>query len=80
MPVQGQSSQQLHGSGMTKGAKEGNGLAGVGANIGDSVRERGLDHEFPTGTRGKSGENREDILGAEEREPVSAGEVAAERA
>jgi hypothetical protein len=44
------------------------------------VRERALDHEFPKGTRGKSGENREDILGAEEREPVSAGEVAAERA
>jgi hypothetical protein len=80
MPVQGQSSRQLHGSGLTKGKKERKGLVGVGANRSDPVRERALDHEFPKGTRGKSGENREDILGAEEREPVSAGEVAAERA
>jgi len=80
MPVQGQSSQQLHGSGAATGAKEGNGLAGVGADQSDPMRERGLDHEFPKRTRGKSGENREDILGAEEREPVSAESVAAERA
>jgi hypothetical protein len=60
--------------------KEGTGLAGVGADPRDPVRERGLDIDVDKGTRGKSGENREDILGAEEREPVSAGEVAAERA
>ncbi|KAG0652436.1 hypothetical protein D0Z07_1375 [Hyphodiscus hymeniophilus] len=79
LPVQGQSSQQLHGSGLTKGAKEGNGLIGVGAIASDPVRERGLDNDIPKGTRGKSGENREDILGAEEREPVGAEAVAAER-
>lgn len=80
MPVQGQSSQQLHGSGVAKGQKEGNGLVAVGANPSDPVRERGLDHDFPTGTRGKSGSNREDIPGAEEREPIGAESVAAERA
>jgi len=80
MPVQGQSSSQVRGSGLTKGAKEGNGLMGVGADPRDPVRERGLDKEVPKGTRGKSGENREDIPGAEEREPVGAEQVAAERA
>lgn len=80
MPVQGQSSQQLHGSGVTKGKKEGNGLLGVGADTGDPVRERGLDNDVPKGTRGKSGDDREDILGAEEREPVGAEKAGAERA
>lgn len=79
MPVQGQSSRQLHGSGVAKGQKEGNGLVGVGADPSDPVRARGLDHEHPTGVRGKSGSNREDIPGAEEREPVGAEFVAAER-
>ena len=80
MPVQGQSSQQLHGSGVTKGRKEGNRVVGVGANMSNSVKDMALDHESPKGARGKSGENREEILGAEEREPTSAWEVAAERA
>ena len=78
LPIQGQSSQQLHGSGVSKGAKEGNGLIGVGANASDSVRERGLDIDVPKGSRGKSGEDRQDILGAEERVPASAEDVAAE--
>ena len=51
MPVQGQSSQHLHGSGVAKGQKEGNGLVGVVADSSDSFRERALDHEFPKGTR-----------------------------
>jgi hypothetical protein len=59
--------------------KEKNGLAGVGADPSDSFRERGLDIEHPKGTKGKNGENREDILGAEERLPESAESVAAER-
>jgi hypothetical protein len=80
MPVYGQSSRQLHGSGAAKGQKERHGLVGVGANRSDPIRERALDHEFPKGTRGKSGVNREDIPGAEEREPVGAEELAAERA
>jgi hypothetical protein len=57
--------------------KEKNGLAGVDPS--DSFRERGLDIEHPKGTKGKNGENREDILGAEERLPESAESVAAER-
>ena len=80
MPVQGQSSQHLHGSGVAKGQKEGNGLVGVVADSSDSFRERALDHEFPKGTRGKSGIDREGIPGAEERESVDAEFVAAERA
>ncbi len=79
LPVQGQSSQELRGSGFAKGRKEGTGLAGVGADQGDSFRERGLDVNGPTGTRGKSGQNRENILGVEDREPVGAEAVAAER-
>ena len=51
----------------------------MGADPSDSFRERGLDIDHPKGTKGKSGENREDILGAEERLPESAESVAAER-
>jgi hypothetical protein len=74
MPVQGQSSQQLHGSGVVKGTKEGNGLLGVGGDSSDPVKERGLDSDIPKGTSG----NREDIVGAEEMEPVSAEALADE--
>ena len=51
----------------------------MGANQGDPVRERGLDVDVPKGTRGKSGVDRQDILGAEERVPEGAEAVAAER-
>jgi len=53
-------------------------LEGRGASLVDPVRARALDIDHPKGTKGYSGENREDILGAEEREPVSAEQVAAE--
>jgi hypothetical protein len=74
-PGSGQTSNELHGD----GKREKSGLAGVGADLKDPVRERALDTDAPTGTRGKSGLNRENIPGAEEREPESAERVAAER-
>ena len=73
-PGSGQTSQELHG-----GGKERSGLSGVGANKSDPVRERGLDVNVPKGTRGKSGIDRQDILGAEERVSESAETIAAER-
>lgn len=42
------------------------------------VNEKKLDIEFPKGTKGYSGMNREDNPGAEEREPASADFVASE--
>ena len=75
-PVSGQTNHELRG----KRKREKNGLAGVGADPRDSFRERALDKDFPKGTKGYSGENRQDILGAEERLPESAERVAAERA
>ena len=54
-------------------------MSGVGADQSDPVRGRGLDVDVPEGMRGKSGENREDILGAEERMPEGAEAVASER-
>jgi hypothetical protein len=74
-PGSGQTSQELHRG----GKKERSGLSGVGADQSDPVRERGLDVDIPKGTRGKSGIDRQDILGAEERVPKSAETVAAER-
>lgn len=78
-PGSGQTSKELHGDGNYPGKREKQGLAGVGADQTDSFRERALDIDHPKGTRGKSGENREDIPGAEEREPVSSEFVASER-
>ncbi|KAG9233449.1 hypothetical protein BJ875DRAFT_464127 [Amylocarpus encephaloides] len=74
-PGQGQSSNELHGT----GKKEKSGLAGVGADQSDTVRERGQDIDFPKGSKGYSGENRQDIQGADERVPAGAEEVASER-
>ena len=42
--------------------------------------KRALDIDVPKGTRGKSGLNREDIPGAEEKLPEGATTVASERA
>lgn len=75
-PVQGETSNEIHG----KEKKERSGLEGAGASVGDSVRDRALDIDAPTGVRGKSGEKRDQIPGAEERVPESAETVAAERA
>ncbi|TVY56159.1 hypothetical protein LCER1_G003310 [Lachnellula cervina] len=76
-PGSGQTSNELHGT----EKKERSGVAGRGGSDGtDTVRERGQDIDFPKGTKGYSGVNREDIQGAEEREPVSAEFVASERA
>lgn len=74
-PGSGQTSQELHGG----PKKERSGLSGVGADQNDPVRERGLDVDVEKGTRGKSGVDRQDVLGAEERVPESAEAVAAER-
>lgn len=61
-PAQGQTSSELR-----DGRHERTGLTGVGADQNDPIRERGMDIDFPKGTKGKSGVNREDIPGAEER-------------
>lgn len=74
-PGQGQTSSELHDS----TAKGGRGLAGVGADQSDTVRARGEDIDFPKGTKGYSGQNRENIQGADERLPQSAESVASER-
>ena len=74
-PGSGLTSQELHGT----GKKERSGLSGVGADQSDPVRESGLDVDLPEGTRGKSGVDRQDILGADERVPEGAEAVAAER-
>ncbi len=74
-PSSGHTSQELHG----RWKKERSGLSGVDADKSDLVRERGLDLDVEKGTRRKSGVDRQEILGAEEREPESAESVAAER-
>jgi hypothetical protein len=51
----------------------------VGADRNDPIRERALDVDVEKGTRGKSGVDRQDFLGAEEKVPESAEAVAAER-
>lgn len=71
-PVWGQSSHELRGDGKGK-----HGLAGVGADPRDSVRERALDIDTPKDTRGKGGISRYNIPGAEERLPETAESVAA---
>ncbi|KAH6682013.1 hypothetical protein B0J14DRAFT_228790 [Halenospora varia] len=75
-PGQGQTSNELHGT----GKKEKSGLSGVGAYQNDTVRERGQDIDFPRGTKGYSGNDRQDIQGADERVPEPAETVASERA
>lgn len=77
-PGSGQTSKELHGDGNFPGKREKKGLAGVGADQSDVFRERGQNIDFPTGTKGKSGVNREGIVGVEERLPESAESVAAE--
>lgn len=75
-PISGQTDSETRG----RGANDRSGLEGVGANPNDPIRERALDIDVQKGTRGKSGVNRENILGAEERLPESAETVASERA
>lgn len=73
-PGQGQTSAELR-----DGRHERAGVMGVGGSDGeDTVRSRGQDIHVPTGTKGVSGENRQDIMGAEEREAESAEGVASE--
>lgn len=72
-PIAGQTSSELR-----DGRHERSGLTGL-AGENDPIRERGQDIDFPKGTKGVSGSNREDILGAEERLPESAEAVAHER-
>ncbi|KAI1372514.1 hypothetical protein F4677DRAFT_264463 [Hypoxylon crocopeplum] len=80
-PVQGQSAAELHGdlrgdhTGRRK--KEHAGLEGVGAVVGDSVRQKGAD--LPEGVeKGSKGKGSAEYPSATERIPVSAEEVAAE--
>jgi len=75
-PIYGQTSNKSRGRGETVRG----GLVGVGADPRDPVRERALDIDVPKGTRGKSGTNRENVPGAEEKLPEDAMKVASERA
>lgn len=80
-PIQGQSSAEmhgdLHGDHTNRRKKEHAGLEGVGASVGDSVRQKGADlpEGVEKGTRGKASA---DYPSASERIPTSAEEVAAE--
>jgi len=73
-PGSGQTSQELHGT----HKKDGSGLEGVGANPRDPIHDMGADRPYETNKRGKGGESALDYAGAEDREPVSASQVAAE--
>jgi len=79
-PGQGQTSQELRGHDAHN--KDRSGVAFADSNIGDT-RERGLDRDHVKGGEGMAGhgtgEARFDYKGAEDREPVSAESVAAER-
>ncbi|KAI6086441.1 hypothetical protein F4821DRAFT_238264 [Hypoxylon rubiginosum] len=73
-PIQGQTSNELHG-GHRK--KERSGLEGVGASLGDPVRQKGAD--LPEGVeKGSNVKGSAEYPSATERIPVSAEEVAAE--
>ncbi|KAI0018032.1 hypothetical protein F4780DRAFT_558182 [Xylariomycetidae sp. FL0641] len=75
-PMQGQTSQELHGH---PHKKERAGLEGTGASAGvDSVRQKGAD--LPEGvSKGMRGKADPDYPGAEDRVPAGAEEVASER-
>ncbi|KAI1635210.1 hypothetical protein F4809DRAFT_461998 [Biscogniauxia mediterranea] len=78
-PVQGQEGRELHGEHLGRRKKERAGLEGVGASVGvDSVRQKGAD--LPEGVvRGGKNSATAEYPSAEERVPVSAEELAAER-
>jgi hypothetical protein len=74
-PVYGQTSRELR----SEGRKARNGLAGVGADPRNAVRERALDTDFLKSPTGKGDMNRPDMVGAEDKIPEGAEAVAAER-
>jgi hypothetical protein len=87
-PGSGQTSTELHGS----GKKERVGLAGAGAQGGTGLREDGMNREFrelarergmgehgPINSRPRDGGAGGEVEGAENKVPVGAEEVAAER-
>lgn len=83
-PLYGQTSRELRGkcSGRKArrgGRKERNGLAGVGVDPRDPVKERALDSDFPKDRMGKRGLNWHTFAGAEDKMPQGAEAVAAER-
>ncbi|KAH7126183.1 hypothetical protein EDB81DRAFT_889883 [Dactylonectria macrodidyma] len=69
-PGEGMTSQELHGG---KRKRVGAGLEGVGANASDPIREQGLDVDHEKGHNTDT-----DWALAEEREPVTAEELASE--
>ncbi|KXH61824.1 hypothetical protein CSAL01_12786 [Colletotrichum salicis] len=77
-PMQGQTSAELHGTNLGRRDKESAGLEGVGTSSKHNFRERRLDVDLEPNSRGKT-KDASDTLGAEERLPVSAGEVASQR-
>ncbi|KAI0376766.1 hypothetical protein F5Y04DRAFT_265698 [Hypomontagnella monticulosa] len=81
-PVQGQTSAELHGNlhgdRIGRRKKEYAGLEGVGAPVGDTVRQKGAD--LPEGVeKGMKGKGSVDYPSASDRIPTSAEELAAER-
>lgn len=74
-PMYGQTSHELRSA----GRKARSGLAGVGADPRDPVRERALNTDFLRGTTSEGGVYRPDIAGAEDKIPEGAEAVAAER-
>ncbi|KAI1391758.1 uncharacterized protein F4822DRAFT_388369 [Hypoxylon trugodes] len=77
-PIQGQTGAELHGDNQGRRKKEHAGLEGVGASVGDTVRQKGAD--LPEGVeKGTRGKGSVDYPSASERIPASAEEVAAER-
>ncbi|EFQ29624.1 hypothetical protein CGRA01v4_14909 [Colletotrichum graminicola] len=74
-PMQGQTSNEVHGAHPRHRKKESAGLEGVGASAHDSFKERHLDLGYDPASR----RNVSDIPGAEERYPATAEEVASER-
>lgn len=73
-PIYGQSSHELRSS----DRKERNGLAGVGGDPRDPVKERRLDSDYQKGATGEGLKSRE-MVGAEDKLPEGAEAVAAER-
>ncbi|KAI2619858.1 hypothetical protein GGS26DRAFT_595261 [Hypomontagnella submonticulosa] len=81
-PVQGQTGAELHGDlhgdRLNRRKKEHAGLEGVGATVGDPVRQKGAD--LPEGVeKGMKGKASADYPSATERVPTSAEELASER-
>lgn len=73
-PGSGQASNEVNYSGKAKGEASG---ASIDGGQNDSFKELGLDQDHPTAGRGENGE---EFVGAEEKDPMTAEAVADELA